>query len=281
VEEAIGGSVDLLVPHDMLTSEEDATGVFRAAMVQGSVRLECRRRCKDGRVIDVAVTATQMKDESGKVLGVSGIFRDITDRKRAEQRQHLLTRELHHRIKNMLATVQAIAGSTARSVSSIEEFSKRFADRLFSMGRAHTLVTENAWEGASLSDLLRLELDPYDDGSSNRIKLLGPEVYLPADTALALGLGFHELTTNAAKHGALSVFGGEVAVAWSRRVEDDGEHLSITWVERDGPPVTTPSRRGFGSQLLQRVLGTQVGGTVSVNYNSAGLQAEIDLPLKM
>jgi two-component sensor histidine kinase len=222
-----------------------------------------------------------MKDESGKVLGVSGIFRDITDRKRAEERQHLLTRELHHRIKNMLATVQAIAGSTARSVSSIEEFSKHFADRLFSMGRAHTLVTENAWEGASLSDLLRLELDPYDDGSSNRIKLLGPEVYLPADTALALGLGFHELTTNAAKHGALSVFGGEVAVAWSRRVEDDGEHLSITWVERDGPPVTTPSRRGFGSQLLQRVLGTQVGGTVSVNYNSAGLQAEIDLPLKM
>jgi two-component sensor histidine kinase len=248
-------------------------------MAQGSVRLESRRRCKDGRIIHVSVTATQMRDETGRVLGVSVIFRDITDRKRAEERQHLLTRELHHRIKNMLATVQAIAGSTARSVSSIEEFSKRFADRLFSMGRAHTLVTENAWEGASLSDLLRLELDPYDDGSNNRIRLLGPEVYLPADTALALGLGFHELTTNAAKHGALSVFGGQVEVAWSRKVVEDSERLSLTWVERYGPPAAPPSRRGFGSQLLQRVLGTQVCGSVNVVYDPAGLQVEIHLPL--
>jgi PAS domain S-box-containing protein len=280
-EEAIGASVDLLVPQDTLTSEEDATGVFRTAMAQGSVRLESRRRHKDGHLIDVAVTATQMKDEQGKVLGISGIFRDITERKRAEERQHLLTRELHHRIKNTLATVQAIAGSTARSVSSIEEFSTRFADRLISMGRAHTLVTENAWQGASLRDLLRLELDPYDDGSNNRIRLLGPKVYLPADTALALGLGFHELTTNAAKHGALSIFGGQVEVAWSRKLEESGEHLRLTWVERDGPPVTSPSRRGFGSQLLQRVLGTQVAGSVNVVYDPAGLQVEIALPLKV
>jgi PAS domain S-box-containing protein len=279
-EEAIGAPVDLLVPHDMLTPEENATGVFHAAMLRGSVRLESRRRCKDGRIIHVSVTATQMKDETGKVLGVSGIFRDITDRKSAEERQHFLTRELHHRIKNTLATVQAIARSTARSVSSIEEFSTRFTDRLISMGRAHTLVTENEWQGASLGDLLRLELAPYDDGSSNRIKLLGPEVYLPPDTALALGLGIHELTTNAAKHGALSVSGGEVEVAWSRRMDDGGERLSLTWAERDGPAVTPPAKRGFGSQLLQRVLGTQVDGTVSMDYAPAGLQVEIDLPLK-
>jgi PAS domain S-box-containing protein len=279
--EAVGAPVDLLVPTGMLTSEEDATGVFQAAMMQGWARLESRRRCKDGRIIHVSVTATRMKDEAGKVLGVSAIFRDITERKSAEERQHLLTRELHHRIKNTLATVQAIAGSTARSVNSLEEFSTRFADRLISMGRTHTLVTENAWQGASLRDLLLLELDPYDDGSSNRIRLVGPEVYLPADTALALGLGFHELTTNAAKHGSLSVFGGQVEVAWSRRLEESAERLRLAWVERDGPAVANPTRRGFGSQLLQRVLGTQVDGSVKVTYDSAGLQVEIDLPLKV
>ncbi len=280
-DEAIGAPVDLLLPQGALTQAEDGTGVFGAAMAQGDVRLESRRRCKDGRIIHVSVTATQMKDEQGKVLGVSGIFRDITERKRAEERQHLLTRELHHRIKNTLATIQAIAGSTARSVSSIEEFSTRFADRLISMGRTHTLVTENAWKGASLRDLLRLELDPYDDGSKGRIRMVGPEVYLSADTALALGLGFHELTTNAAKHGALSISGGQVEITWTTHLQGSVENLRLTWVERSGPPVSLPSRRGFGSQLLQRVLGTQVDGSVDVVYDPAGLQVQIDLPLKI
>jgi two-component sensor histidine kinase len=184
-------------------------------------------------------------------------------------------------VKNTLATVQAIAGSTARSVDTIEEFRNRFSDRLISMGRTHTLITENAWQGAALRDLLRLELDPYDDGSGGRIELEGPHVHLPADTALALGLGFHELTTNAAKHGALSAFGGKVAVTWSTRIDGETETLRLKWTESNGPPVRSPVRRGFGSQLLQRVLGTQVDGSVRIDHDPAGLRVEIELPLKV
>jgi PAS domain S-box-containing protein len=279
-EEAIGAPVTLLLPREALSPDEDSTGIFNLAMARGSVRLESRRRRKDGAIIDVSITATQMKDEHGKPLGVSAIFRDITAQKRAHERQLLLARELHHRIKNTLATVQAIAGSTARSVNSIHEFMQRFSDRLISMGRTHTLITENDWAGANLRDLLRLELDPYDDGSDNRIKLVGPEVYLPPDTALALGFGFHELTTNAVKHGALSVLGGQVEVTWSTTAGESGDRLQLTWVERSGPPVSTPSRRGFGSQLLQRVLGTQVDGSVNVAYERDGVSVEIELPLK-
>ena len=278
-EEAIGAPVTLLVPQGILTEQEDVTGVFNAVMAHGSARLESVRKRKDGGLINVSIAATRMTDEQGRVLGVAGIFRDITDQKRAEERQQLLVRELHHRVKNTLATVQAIAGSTARSVDTMDEFRARFSDRLISMGRTHTLITENAWQGAGLRDLLRLELDPYDDGSGERIKLDGSHVYLPPDTALALGLGFHELTTNAAKHGALSALGGKVTVGWHTQLEGNGETLRLKWTETDGPPVSPPTRRGFGSQLLQRVLGTQVNGTVRIDHDPAGLRVEIELPL--
>lgn len=109
----------------------------------------------------------------------------------------------------------------------------------------------------------------------------GPEVYVPADTALALGLGFHELTTNSVKHGSLSAFGGGVLVAWSTEVVGPEVILRIEWHESNGPPVSPPSRRGFGSQLLQRVLGTQVNGSVNIEYAPGGLRVDIELPLRL
>jgi two-component sensor histidine kinase len=166
-------------------------------------------------------------------------------------------------------------------VDTLDEFRVRFTDRLISMGRTHTLITDNAWQGANLRDLLLLELEPYDDGSGDRIKLEGPEVYVPADTALALGLGFHELTTNSVKHGSLSAFGGGVRVAWSTEIVGPEVALRLEWQESNGPTVSPPSRRGFGSQLLQRVLGTQVNGLVEIEYAPEGLHARIELPLRL
>jgi two-component sensor histidine kinase len=204
---------------------------------------------------------------------------DISDRKRAEERQQLLVRELHHRVKNTLATVQAISGSTMRSARSMEEFRDSFAQRLMSLGKTHTLLTENAWGGALLEDLLWLELDPYDDDTGGRVKLAGPSVQLPAELSVPLGMAFHELTTNAVKYGALSVFGGQVEVAWDVQAEGTESRLHLVWQERNGPPVQPPKRRGFGTQLLQRVLGTQLNGEVKIDYAPEGVHVLIEATL--
>lgn len=251
--------------------------VIARLQAQGSWEGEWRNRCKDGSEFLTASRITAVS-VAGRPHWLC-VQRDITDAKRAEERQALIQRELHHRVKNTLATVQAIAGSTLRSAESMEGFRTAFADRLISLGKTHTLITENAWEGASLRDLLRLELDPYDDGTGGRVRLIGPKVDLPADMAVALGMALHELTTNAVKYGALSAVGGYVLVDWTTQALAEGTRLYLTWSERNGPPVSRPSRRGFGSQLLQRALGAQVRGQVDVAYAPAGVEVTIEATL--
>ena len=152
---------------------------------------------------------------------------DITERKKAEERQALLVRELHHRVKNTLATVQAIMGSTARASSTIEQFQEAFIGRVASLSKTHTLLTEQLRQSVLFEDLLRIELDAYDDGSGQRVKMKGPSVELPSDLAVPIGMAIHELTTNAVKHGALAVFGGSVAITWSVSIEAEGRKLLV------------------------------------------------------
>ena len=142
----------------------------------------------------------------------------LKERQRAHERQALLIRELHHRVKNTLATVQGLLGATARSTHSVDEFYRSFADRIVSLANTHNLLTEDYWQTAPLIEMFRNELAHYDDGAQRRISLDGPPVELSADLAVPIGMAVHELTTNAAKHGALSVPGGQIAVA----VEDPG-----------------------------------------------------------
>jgi PAS domain S-box-containing protein len=233
---------------------------------------------KDGSAVPVICSNAPIRNGE-TIVGAVIAAHDISDRKRAEERQHLLVRELHHRVKNTLATVQAIAGSTMRSAGSMEEFRDSFAQRLMSLGKTHTLLTENAWGGALLEDLLRLELDPYDDDTGARVKLAGPSTQLPAELSVPLGMAFHELTTNAVKYGALSVFGGQVEVAWTVQAGAAERRLRLTWQERNGPAVQQPERRGFGSQLLQRVLGTQLNGEVRIDYAPEGVRVLIEAAL--
>ena len=214
-----------------------------------------------------------LRDGSGRVLRLAGVNMDITGRRELEERQRFLIRELHHRVKNTLATVQAIAGATMRSSAGMEAFRERFGERLMSLGRSHSLLTDNAWERAALRDLIRLELEPY--GLEARVTLEGPEVDLGPALAVPIGMGLHELATNAAKHGSLSVPDGRVSVAW--RVEQG--HLVIDWVESGGPPVSEPRRQGFGSRLLSRVLGQQINGRTAIAYEPGGLRVRIDAPL--
>ncbi len=215
----------------------------------------------------------------GTRSGMAGVFQDITDRKHAEERQQLLIRELHHRVKNTLATVQAIVGSTARTATSIDEFYQGFVGRIVSLARTHNLLTEDLWQKAALEELVQTELGPYEDEARNRIIVEGPHVELPSEAAVPIGMAIHELTTNAAKHGALSTFGGQVEARW--RIEPGMERpmLHFTWRENGGPRVTSPARQGFGSRLLQRVLTTQLQADVKMDFHEDGLHFTMILPI--
>lgn len=213
--------------------------------------------------------------------GLSVYFRDITEEKEAETRQHLMVRELHHRVKNTLATVQAIFNSTARSATDLEAFRDSFSRRIQSLARTHTLLTERSWERISLRDVVQGELDPYG-GAEGRIVVDGPEIELPAQSGFALGMGLHELATNAGKYGALSVPGGQVKVRWTVQDGQYGQDmpvLRLTWQERGGPPARPPERTGFGSRLLSHVLPVQIGGKIEIDYAAEGLSVRIEAPL--
>src|SRR4051812_26087588 len=176
--------------------------------------MEASAERPDGTRVPFIPYPTPIHDESGKLIGAVNMLVDISDRKRAEEQQTLLVRELHHRVKNTLATVQAIMGSTARTATSIEQFKDAMIGRIGSLAKTHLLLGE---EGAIITfeDILRSELDPFDDGSEGRIHVEGPRVEVMSRLAVSLGMAIHELTTNAAKYGALSVYGGKVDVRWT------------------------------------------------------------------
>jgi two-component sensor histidine kinase len=203
----------------------------------------------------------------------------LKERQHTHERQALLIRELHHRVKNTLATVQGLLGATARSTHSVDEFYRSFADRIVSLANTHNLLTEDYWQTASLVEMLKNELGHYDDGARHRIVLQGPPVELSADLAVPIGMAVHELTTNAAKHGALSVPGGRIEVLWKIRDLEAERRLDIAWTERGGPPVEQPRRKGFGSTLLHRVLADQCGATIRIDYEREGLSCLMDVPL--
>lgn len=237
----------------------------------------------DGQTIWLQVNGVCAPDPSGKGYRFTGLARDITMRKISELRQSLLVRELHHRVKNNLATVLALANLSGRSARSVEDYQTKLRARIQSMARAHSLLTETAFRPALLQSLLRDELEPYAQGDRDRVRIEGPDVDLPPEAAIALGMATHELATNACNYGALSTEDGRVAVACSIIESGEGEdrhkRLRIEWRESNGPPVTPPARKGFGSRLLESVIGDQLKGSVNLRYDPEGLVAIIEARL--
>ncbi|WP_210485594.1 PAS domain-containing protein [Microvirga antarctica] len=266
-----------VVPADL----DQTKAMLEAAMARrdSDITFSHRIMLPDGTIRFIEVNARFFYDPDGNPLRMVGVNIDVTRYKQAEQRQHLLIRELHHRVKNTLATVQAIVGSTARSTSSIDEFYQSFVGRIVSLARTHNLLTEDYWQKASLGDLIRTELGPYDDAGRKRVFISGPPVELPSEAAVPVGMAIHELTTNAAKHGALSSFGGNVDVRWRVDDKESGPVLHFDWTERDGPTVSAPSRQGFGSRLLNRVLTTQLGADVKIDFREDGLRFAMTMPI--
>ena len=197
----------------------------------------------------------------------------------AELRQALLVRELHHRIRNTLAIVQSLLGSTARTASSIDAFYRSFSARIASLAKTQTILTEDYWQTAPLREMLENELRAFLLSKPSQISLRGPRVDVTADLAVPLGMALHELTTNAARHGALSVPQGRLEVIWDLKEVEGRSVLTLEWHEFGSPPVREPRRKGFGSTLLERVLAKQVNADVQIRYDTHGLTFRMEAPL--
>lgn len=252
---------------EALESGEDYAGEFRVKGIRPARWLASR-----GRVVE--------RDADGKPLLVFGVNFDVSEHKHSEERQRNLLRELNHRVKNTLATVQALASQTVRHSSEPSEFLPAFSGRLQALGAAHGLLSDLEWRGITLPDLIDKQVMPFVQPGDPRIELSGAEVLLSPDQALALGLILHELGSNATKYGALSVPDGGVDLSWSVDASTERRRLTIIWREHDGPPVEPPTRRGFGTILIQRSLGKILSGKVSHEFRPEGVYAELSLELE-
>jgi len=233
-----------------------------------------QHRTKDGRTLTVEARL-DLEAADGRRLVLESIH-DVTEREALQARQELLLGELTHRVKNTLAVVQSIARQTLRNTPSAEEFTGRFEGRLAAMANAHGLLVQSNWLGADLAELARIQLAALTAGNPDRVRIEGPEVALSPELATPFGLVLHELGSNAAKYGALSLRSGRVSLTWSTVLWNRQPRLTVKWQETGGPPVAPPTRRGFGTNLIENGI---PGATVRRDFNSDGLICTIALPL--
>jgi two-component sensor histidine kinase len=197
----------------------------------------------------------------------------------AQEAERLLAAELQHRVKNTLGVVQALASQTLRHAPDAESLKRDFNDRLMALAEAHNVLGGSGWDEATLEDLATRALAPFHGGRPERIVLSGPELRLPADHAVSLALCLHELATNAMKYGALSSDAGRVRVAWAVEQAGAGRRARVSWDEHDGPPVTPPSRRGFGAELLARSVSNRARPSVTHEFPPDGVKWTVTFDL--
>jgi two-component sensor histidine kinase/CheY-like chemotaxis protein len=208
------------------------------------------------------------------LLAQAGI--DAKEREAADKLQKLILEELHHRIKNTLATVSAIASQSLRTATSIEHGQHAIEGRLVALGRAHDLLLQARWANASLANTIRGATEPYDSESAGRFSIQGPEIRITSGAVIALAMTLNELCTNTTKFGALSVPTGRIEIGW--KIDADKQRLQLTWSEKNGPPVHAPTRRSFGTRLIGS-LGQQLKGEVQLAYDASGFVYVLDVPM--
>lgn len=211
------------------------------------------------------------------IEGGLSVYLDVLARRRAEEAQILLMDELNHRVKNILATIEAMVGCSAAEAGSPEELAEALVGRIAAMARTHDLLTDARWRSADLGDLVEEEMRPY--AVADRVRVAGERQPLNPRAALSLSLILHELTTNAVKYGSLSVPEGRVDLSWSRQGHAGGSTLRLVWRESGGPSVTPPVRRGFGTTLIERAAMRDLNGTARLSFETAGLRCELEYPL--
>jgi PAS domain S-box-containing protein len=269
-EEAIGLPITILIPEDRQKEEREIlTRIKRGERID---HFETVRRCKHGRLVAVSLTVSPIKDAEGKIVGASKIARDITERKRSDEHIATLAREAEHRAKNVLATVQATVNL---SRSDTPDGLKRVIEgRVQALANVHGLLVKARWAGAELSSIVAQELAPYLGEDEARARIDGPHVLLMPNTAQAIAVALHELATNAAKYGSLSVRRGRVEVTWSRAAAGP---LILRWTESGGPPTRKPTRKGFGTHVIGRMIREQLKGEMQFDWRAEGLACEIVL----
>ncbi len=266
-EEAIGRPITIVIPQERLSEEVDILARIRRG--ERIDHFETIRQRKHGSRIVVSLTVSPVKNAEGRIVGASKIARDITEQKRSQDMIATLAREAEHRSKNLLANVQATVNLSQADTP--EGLKQAIEGRIQALANVHSLFVETRWTGAELSTIASRELAPYAERAEGRVIINGPELLLEPNTAQAIAVTLHELATNAAKYGALSVANGRVALNWSHQAD---EPLRLHWSETGGPAVTAPARKGFGTRIIERMI-AQLKGTTNFDWRPEGLVCEI------
>jgi len=269
-EEAIGQPITIVIPQDRQNEERDIlTRIRRGERVD---HFETIRQRKDGHLIHISLTVSPVKDVKGNIIGASKVARDITQSKCDQERIAVLAREAEHRSRNVLATVQAaVKLSRADTVDGLKD---AISGRVHAIANVHSLFAESRWIGADLLTIAKQELAPYLERSEFEIKIQGEPVLFEPNSAQALAVTLHELATNAAKYGSFSVAKGVICLHWKYTTEGG---IYLVWKEEGGPPVQMPTRRGFGSRIIEQMI-AQLNGVTRLDWRPEGLVCEITFP---
>jgi two-component system CheB/CheR fusion protein len=270
-EDVIGKSVTILMPPDRI--DEEIGILDRVRRGKHVDHYETVRRRKDGALVEISLTVSPIKNAEGVVVGASKIARDVTEQKRLQQRQQLVLSEMRHRIKNSLATIQAVATQTMKNTNERDAF----IARLHALDRAYDVLTPEPWERPSLGAAVNRAIEPFHAQVGSRITVDGgPFLRLEPAKVVLVAMVLHELATNAVKYGALSNGVGRVDVTWERHLNPD--LLKIIWQETGGPPVIPPKTKGFGSYLIERAFGSQLG-RAQLAFSPPGLSCTLEIAL--
>ena len=285
-EEVIGKPITLLIPMDRLDEESDILSRIRRG--ERIDHYETVRRRKDGSLVEISLTVSPVKNDEGTVVGAAKIARDITERRRAQEQQNLLIREMSHRVKNLFAVTSGLVALSARSARTPADMAEAVRDRLGALARAHGLTRPGLMNGGekpgqdtTLHALVQTIFAPYVDPEHFKdhgfFMVTGPSVPIGGNAITSVALVLHELATNAAKYGALSSPGGYIRIDWSVRKDE----LLLTWKEHGGPSLDGPAEHeGFGSSLVRRLVTGQFGGQLSYDWKPKGLIIRLSVPVE-
>ncbi len=274
-EEVVGQSISLIIPEDRLHEEEDI--LTRLRQGERIEKFETVRRCKDGQLIDIEITASPVRSEQGHIIGVSKVARDISERRQQSEAQSLLLREMNHRIKNLMAIVQGLIVAGRKRTASVDDFAARLGTQLQTLATAHQLILGNLNESTTLDTLLHAILAPYKENGALSLKVSNTPVASGALTSLALI--FHELATNAIKYGGLSHMTGSLSV----NAHEEGDNVSILWRETGGQPPLVEgappeaARQGFGTRLLKSAV-QGLNGQYSRQWDDSAFEIILTFP---
>jgi two-component sensor histidine kinase len=272
LQEMVGTGVLKIIPDVVMPPAADA--LARAKSVAGALSRSAEQEFLTAENDSLRLLLEQAGIDAKALLAQAGI--DAKEREAADKLQKLILDELHHRIKNTLATVSAIASQSLRTATSIEHGQHAIEGRLIALGRAHDLLMQVSWANTSLAHTVRGATEPYDSEGGGRFSIEGPDIRITSGAVIALAMTLNELCTNTTKFGALSVPTGRVEIAWT--IDDDAQRLRLSWTETGGPTVETPTRRSFGTRMMGS-LGQQLNGQVQLAYQPTGFVYTLNVPL--